>query len=388
METNFIIKKNKIHSIDKKLKLISIENSIFRCSGGGQDADQGEIHILELKKSFNVIPIKKDNNITKLRIEHENLFNQLKEDMIIEERVNKKLRKIQSKTHSAEHLLISQIKKLNKKDQINLGKVNIENGYGDIHIKTNIEKMNLFNLLKEAQLNANKLIQKGKKIKIHEFKKEEIDNLNDKFPKLRIKKERISDDIIKIVEIEGVDYSACKGTHVKNISEIKHIGIIDINKNNKEYKIRFSININEINKLKDTLLEFKLINDLQIENINGSYQNLINERNHFRKKVNEMLPLIWNLSKEVKYKDKNYQLIKLKDFKVNKLMRIINNQKNFIIINVTDKGTNVISEGIDLSFLSDYKGKMSKKQSILFINDENRKKLEKKINKKEIDFII
>ncbi len=388
MKSKFIRQKNKINDKCENSNVISVKNSIFRCSGGGQDEDRGEIFIEELKESFSVIPKNKCNKVTMLKLSNDNLFSKVKKGMRIEERVNKKRREIQSKTHTAEHLLVSQIKKLSEEKEIKLGKVNIKNGEGDIFIKTEMNKKDLFKLLKKAQINSNKLIKKGKKVKKHIFTSKEINKLEEKFPKIRIKKDRIEDEEIKVVEIKDIDYSACKGTHVNNISEIKQIGIIDVNKNNNEYKIKFTIQIEKINTLKDTLLEFKFLNNVKIEDLNKNYENLIEERDHFRNKINKILPLVWEKSEKIEYKEKSYDVIKLEGFKVNKLMNLTKNKENFIIINISEKGVNIISNGIDLSFIDNYKGKLSKEKSILFVDDKTRKKIEKEINKKEINFTI
>ncbi|MFW6024758.1 MAG: hypothetical protein ACOCRX_00295 [Candidatus Woesearchaeota archaeon] len=388
MKKKFIKNKNKIHNINKETQLISIKNSIFQCSGGGQDEDEGEIYLQKLDKTFKVNPIKKNKDITKLKIINQNQIDKIKKGMIIEERVNWDIREIHSRTHTAEHLLFSQMKKTNKKNKIKLLKVDIKKGFGDIYIKTDLKKEELFNQLKLAQENTNELIQEGRKVKVHTFKKNKIDKLNKKFPDIRIKKNKIKEDIIKVVEIDKIDYSACKGTHVNNISKIRQIGIIDINKNNEEYKIRFTVNLNEIINLKDILLRFKLINNIQLKDLNERYQNLIKEKKHFRDKMNKLLPLIWKLSTKTTFKDKKIKVVKIKNFNVNKLMSIINNKNNFLIINVTNKGTNIISKGINLNFINDYKGKMSKEKSILFVNDKTRKKIEKKINDKELSYTI
>ncbi len=68
----------------------------------------------------------------------------------------------------------------------------------------------------EAEEKTRKLIKDGREVGVFWISKEEVK----KYPQLRIRLDRIRENRIRVVKIEGHDISACKGTHVRNLSEI------------------------------------------------------------------------------------------------------------------------------------------------------------------------
>jgi alanyl-tRNA synthetase len=57
---------------------------------------------------------------------------------------------------------------------------------------------------------------------------------------LRIKIERIKEDSVRVVEIEGHDLSACKGIHVENLSEIGDFAVVSF-KGGRRKEVKFIV---------------------------------------------------------------------------------------------------------------------------------------------------
>lgn len=88
-----------------------------------------------------------------------------------------------------------------------------------------------------AEEKTREIIKEGREVNARWIKREDARN----YPLLRINWERIKDDIIRIVEIEGHDISACKGTHVKNLREIGDFAVIKFRGGSKRKEIKFVI---------------------------------------------------------------------------------------------------------------------------------------------------
>jgi len=169
---------------------------------GGQPGDKGDINgveVLEVYEDGNDIVHVLKNNIhsdkAKLTIDWENRFDYMQQ-------------------HSGQHLLSSVFYKLFNGETIGfyLGK---EYVYIDVNIPTisreEIEKVEQF---------ANKIIFSNFPIKSYIVEKEEM-------YKIPVRKEPVVNSNIRIVEIDGIDFTPCCGTHVRNTGEI---GLIKIRK--------------------------------------------------------------------------------------------------------------------------------------------------------------
>ena len=77
----------------------------------------------------------------------------------------------------------------------------------------------------EAENLANKIILENRKVKEHIVKKDEVQ----KFPLRKPLSEKVKGNV-RIIEVEGFDYSACGGFHVKSTGEIGIVKIVDYEK--------------------------------------------------------------------------------------------------------------------------------------------------------------
>ncbi len=169
---------------------------------GGQPGDKGTINGVEVLDTYeegnDIIHVVKDNihsDKVQLSIDWENRFDYMQQ-------------------HSGQHLLSAVFYKLYSGKTVGfyIGK---EYVYIDISIpninKIHIEKIEEF---------ANKIIFSNFQIKSYIIEKKDME-------KIPVRKEPIVNSNIRIVEIDGIDFSPCCGTHVRNTGEI---GMIKIRK--------------------------------------------------------------------------------------------------------------------------------------------------------------
>jgi len=78
----------------------------------------------------------------------------------------------------------------------------------------------------DLQAKSNEIIDKKLEVKIYEVTREEADRL---VPKNRVDMSRLPASIkkLRMVEIDGWDWCPCAGTHVRNLSELGHVKIIE-----------------------------------------------------------------------------------------------------------------------------------------------------------------
>ncbi len=95
-----------------------------------------------------------------------------------------------------------------------------------------------WNSLLEAECLANRIISEGRPVKKIQCSRKEAEL----YPQLRVRWDRITDDIITVVEVEGFDWAACTGEHVETTAEIGYIlvtRIASVGKN--DYEIEFVV---------------------------------------------------------------------------------------------------------------------------------------------------
>jgi len=169
---------------------------------GGQPGDKGNINgveVIEVYEDGNDIIHVLKNNIhsdkAKLTIDWNNRFDYMQQ-------------------HSGQHLLSSVFYKL-----FNGETIGFYIGKEYVYIDVNIPKISKEDIEKVEQF-ANKIIFSNFPIKSYIVQKEEIN-------KIPVRKEPTVNSNIRIVEIDGIDFTPCCGTHVRNTGEI---GLIKIRK--------------------------------------------------------------------------------------------------------------------------------------------------------------
>jgi alanyl-tRNA synthetase len=121
------------------------------------------------------------------------------------------------------------------KGGLKVRKVELSEGAGTVIVEGDSLS---FNELAEAQVMANRVISEGRMVKEHFF--DSLEEAQKAFPNLRAHEERIRGRV-RIVEVEGFDYSACTGKHVANTRECGMILVTHVSKSGGEYRIDFEV---------------------------------------------------------------------------------------------------------------------------------------------------
>ncbi|MBO3842923.1 MAG: hypothetical protein FGF48_11015 [Candidatus Brockarchaeota archaeon] len=137
------------------------------------------------------------------------------------------------KEHTGEHVLMGCLQRI--KGSLKVRKVEFSEGTGSVIVE--VDSLN-FNELAEAQVMANRVISEGRVVKEHFFNS--LEDAQKTFPSLRAHEERIKGRV-RVVEIDGFDYSACSGEHVGNTRECGIILVTHVSKSGGEYRIDFEV---------------------------------------------------------------------------------------------------------------------------------------------------
>ncbi len=127
----------------------------------------------------------------------------------------------------------------------------------------------------EAERKTRELISEGREVKTFWIDKSDTD----KYPELRINRERIKDSKIRVVNIENHDLSACKGIHVKNLREIGDFIITKFRKG-KTKEVKFTVDkFASANHYRNSIAirELAWKNNVDIEKLDAFIENLKNE---------------------------------------------------------------------------------------------------------------
>jgi alanyl-tRNA synthetase len=140
------------------------------------------------------------------------------------------------KAHTGEHILFQSLSRVF--DGIEIEKINITEEKKSLFVNypDNLDKKKIL----EAELLVNKIIQDGREVKKFAGSKEEIEKRFEN--KVRGKWDRISDEKITVVEVDGFDYAACSGEHVENTKEIGMLLVTKVNSLGKNlHEIQFEV---------------------------------------------------------------------------------------------------------------------------------------------------
>jgi len=198
---------------------ILLDKTIFYPGGGGQPFDTGTI-----EKDFfktNVLETRKDDGKIWHRVEKNN-FNVGEKVRI---RIDWDRRYYFMKAHTGEHILYRSLE--------NVSKVKFEKMVLDHESTLFVSGEISLDDISHAEDIANSIIRMNIPVKIHYENIENVINT-------RIKRERIREENVRIVEIENFDRSACAGIHVKQTGEIGKIIVTRVKKG-KFMEIKFIV---------------------------------------------------------------------------------------------------------------------------------------------------
>jgi alanyl-tRNA synthetase len=184
---------------------IVLSQTAFYPEGGGQPADKGTINgisvedvIEEGETVYHILSSKPQNTRVKCELDFERRFDHMQQ-------------------HTGQHLVSSVFYSLycGATNSFHLGEEYVS-------IDISLPEMSPY-MVKKVEDAANEYIYKNLKVKNYLIEPEEVERLPlRKLPKVT--------EAIRIIEIDGIDYSPCCGTHVKTLGEIGMIKIIKTEK--------------------------------------------------------------------------------------------------------------------------------------------------------------
>ncbi|MEM2487681.1 MAG: hypothetical protein QXR44_03710 [Thermoproteota archaeon] len=185
-----------------------------------------------------------------------------------------------SREHTAEHVLMGSLQRI--KGSFKVRKVEVYDGSGRVFIE--VDSLS-FEELAKAQAMANKVISEGRIVKEHFF--DSLEEAQKAFPNLRAHEERIQGRV-RVVEVDGFDYSACTGKHVENTRDCGMVLVTHVSKGGGEYQIDFEIGEKALEtavKLSSLCLSISSILGTPIKNLEKAVLNMRFESEDLRKKL-------------------------------------------------------------------------------------------------------
>ena len=204
------------HETDDKGLWLQLDQNLFYPGGGGQLPDKGQIAGIELQS------VLEDEGIIWHCIEKNAA---VKEGDEIQVKIDWPARYQNMQQHSGQHLLSHVLWENGLKTvSVHLGEnhttIEVEGGFPDDELMLKVED------------EANQLIRRAIPIKTFIADRKEAEALP-------LRKPAGDWDELRIVEINGMDYSACGGTHVNNTSEIGLIKYIGTEKIRGHARLKF-----------------------------------------------------------------------------------------------------------------------------------------------------
>jgi len=209
---------------------IFLDKTAFYPTSGGIECDKGEIYYEN--QIYKVIEVKKENEEIAHYLDSNASFLQGKR---IRGKIDWNRRYKLMRLHTAAHLIAAI---LYKQYNILITGGNISEEYARDDFNLPLE--NWKEIVENCIVTANKLIEEGRNVKIYFLKREEAL----KIPGIVKLAERMPPnlEVLRIVEIEGIDIQADGGPHVKNIKEIGKIKLIKLeNKGKNNRRIYYTV---------------------------------------------------------------------------------------------------------------------------------------------------
>ncbi len=261
---------------EKDVYIAEFDNTIFRPAGGGQPSDKGRVQNSEFFGEMIEVVKEGDKFLHKI-ICTKGILNVNDEVELV---LNEKRRNLLTRMHTAEHLLFKSLQTFIK--DLKLDKISLEENESSIFVFS--ENIMWDNLFKAEEL-ANKIIKEDRKISVHVYTKNDVENISE----LRIKLDRIKEETVRVTEIENFDLSACSGTHCHTTKEIENVLISGFYTANDGYEIKFKVNvIEELYELSKPARELRKLlstNDKVVQTV----KNLKEENEKIKKQLREIM---------------------------------------------------------------------------------------------------
>lgn len=238
---------------------IVLKETAFYPEGGGQPSDVGFIENAKVEyvyehnnKVYHVTKSPIHNNVVRGTINFQRRFDFMQQ-------------------HSGEHLLAAAFYKL-----FNGHNIGFHLGEEYVTIDISLPEVNK-QMIEEVENYVNNLIYKNISINTYTVDENELKGIP-------LRKKTIVKNKIRIVEIEGVDYSACCGTHLNSTGQIGLIKILRVEKykgNTRVYFICGKRAVNDYYKKHDIIINLTRDLNCEVNEINQRMQkqsNIIQEQ--------------------------------------------------------------------------------------------------------------
>lgn len=208
---------------------ILLDQTAFFPGGGGQECDLGSIGGLR---------------VTEVKAEGDHVYHSVPGHTFnpgqrVHGEIDWDRRYELMKGHTGEHILFSSI--LRESPDIELVKIHISPSKKSLVIKGHVD----WSVISKAQKKANEIIMKGLAVTECWLERNEVSTSG-----IRAKLERITENKIRIIKIDGFDQAACAGIHVRNTAEVNAIFVTKISsaKPIGDFEISFEVGANAMMK--------------------------------------------------------------------------------------------------------------------------------------------
>ncbi|MBS4173091.1 alanine--tRNA ligase-related protein [Bacillus sp. FJAT-49736] len=257
--TSILERNNKIY--------VTLAKTAFYPTGGGQPHDTGYIDTL---KVLDVVE------------EEEEIFHVLEskpDTKTVHCRIDKKRRIDHTQHHTGQHLLSAVCIEL-----YDVHTTSFHLGEETVTIDLDIPELT-YEQLQTIEAKVNQYIYEGKQVKTYLVKENELSQIPlRKIPDVKGE--------IRIVEIEGIDYSACCGTHVLQTSEIGILKLVKTEKQRGNTRLHFLCGfraIHDYHVKHDILTEITKYLSTSKEDLIERIKKMENEKKEVGRKLDEAL---------------------------------------------------------------------------------------------------
>ncbi len=219
--------------VDVRKNAIILNKTLFYATAGNQIHDTGILTIN--KKEFRVINVEKDDNETYFHFTEPKPTKELIESAV-KGKIDWDRRYSVMKAHTAQHIISAIMMKLFRNKTV---QANIKPGEFSIEFEQKITEEQLESTIQEV----NQVFSVDSKSIISHVLNHD-DAVNQFSTKIRGKIPKV--DTVRILEVDGIDFNTCGGTHVKKSNEI---GPVYISKIHSEREVDFYCGGNALNKL-------------------------------------------------------------------------------------------------------------------------------------------
>lgn len=253
-------------------KELLLDATAFFPGGGGQEPDRGEIGgtaVVDVKKrGGEVVHIAAGEWPVAAGAE-------------VEGKVDRERRRALMRAHTAEHLLMGE---LQRRFGAEIEKVAIRPGSGTLFLKGTAT----WEQIAEAQRATNEHIRAGLRAEAKEMPASEAR----KIPGVRISERLDGREMLRILDIGGVDRAACAGMHMHDTSGIVALLVTSVNIVGKKAQISFSTGAEAVVQSLDDSLRLgaaaAVLNSDRAD-LRAALQNLSEENQHLRKSLKDVL---------------------------------------------------------------------------------------------------